>query len=114
MIPSNLRARRPSLLPRLVIRTECSVWLELETRGTIPKYAASLPSSAKSLTSPITLSRMLPLSGPIPLMLVRFLCPSSLLPSSAIVFFQLGDALVQATDLFHDDLQFDPNHRVEL
>jgi isocitrate dehydrogenase len=33
----------------------------LETRGTIPKYAASLPSSAKSLMSPITLSRILPL-----------------------------------------------------
>ena len=78
--------RAPGLLPRLVIRPERAVSLEFDTRGTIPKYAASFPSSAKSLMSPITDSKMLPVSGPIPLMLVRFLCPSSLRPSSAIVF----------------------------
>ena len=71
---------RPSLQPRLVIRPLCSVSLELHTRGTIPKYAANLPSSAKSETLPIVESRMLAPVSPMPLMLVMFSHPGSFGP----------------------------------
>src|SRR5438876_9193504 len=76
---SALDQRRSAELraPRLVMRPLCSVSFELDTRGTIPKYAARLPSSAKSLMSPMIDNRMLPLSPPIPLMLIRFVWPFS-------------------------------------
>ena len=49
-----------------------------------------------------------------PLMLVRFLCPSSFWPSLADGLLQLGDALVQAANLIDDDLQLQIHQQIEL
>jgi hypothetical protein len=78
-----------------------------------PKVSGSLPSSEKSPISPMIGSRMAALNPPIPLMLVRFLSPSSFRPSWPIVSSKSAMLPIRAAYLIDEDLQLQIHQRVK-